>query len=97
MYDIASLRMVIALAGVGIAALALLLKLSARKPKRAEKWEKAEIMKKLLALSEQDPALASAAPSVRLRATTSKPVSRPSSAYMKASNKTSLPARVKSR
>jgi hypothetical protein len=93
MYDIASLRMVIALAGVGVAALALLLKLSARKPKRAEKWEKAEIMKKLLALSEQDPALASAAPSVRLRTTPAKPRMRPSGAHMKAMTSTTLPAR----
>jgi len=93
MYDIASLRLVIALAGVGVAALALLLKLFARKPKRAEKWEKAEIMKKLLALSEQDPALASAAPSVRLRATTTKSGMRPSGAHMKAITSTALPSR----
>jgi hypothetical protein len=93
MYDIASLRLVIALAGVGVAALALLLKLFARKPKRAEKWEKAEIMKKLLALSEQDPALASAAPSVRLRARATKPGMRPSGAHMKAMTSTALPSR----
>jgi len=34
--------------------LAIMLKVRAAKPKRAEKWEKAEIMKRLLALSEKE-------------------------------------------
>jgi len=97
MIDISSIRTVIALAGLAIGALALALKLRARKPKRAEKWEKAAIMKQLLALSEQDPALATAAPSVRLRAPVSKPTMRPGNARLKASVKTTLPARSKAR
>ena len=42
---------VFAVAAIGVLALAAVL--LAPKPKRAEKWEKAEIMKRLLALSEQ--------------------------------------------
>jgi len=83
--------MIVAL--LATAALFLLTPLGRRKPKRVEKWEKAEIMKKLLALSEQDPALASAAPSVRLRATTTKSGMRPSGAHMKAITSTALPSR----
>jgi hypothetical protein len=97
MIDISSIRTVIALAGLAIGVLALALKLRARKPKRAEKWEKAEIMKKLLALSEQDAGLATAAPSVRMRAPISKPTMRPGNAHLKASVKTNLPARSKAR
>ena len=33
---------------------AILIKARARKPKRADKWEKAQIMKRLLALSERE-------------------------------------------
>lgn len=88
---------VLALAGCALLALALVAKWSKRKPKRAEKWEKAEIMKKLLALSEQDAGLATAAPSVRLRAPAAKPAMRPGNAHLKASVKTTLPARSKSR
>jgi hypothetical protein len=97
MIDISSIRMVMALAGIGVAALALLLKVFARKPKRAEKWEKAEIMKKLLALSEQEGKLATTKPSVRLRAPASKPTMRPSNAHLKAMASTTLPGRSKGR
>lgn len=88
---------VLALAGCAILTLALVAKLSTRKPKRAEKWEKAEIMKKLLALSEQDAGLATASSSVRLRAPASKPAMRPGNAHLKATVKTTLPARSKAR
>ncbi len=87
----------LALAGCAILALALVAKFSTRKPKRAEKWEKAEIMKKLLALSEQDAGMPTAAPSVRLRRPASKPAMRPGNAHLKASVKTNLPARSKAR
>jgi len=97
MIDISSIQTVIALAALAIVALACALKLSRRKPKRAEKWEKAEIMKKLLALSEQDAGLATAAPSVRMRAPVSKPTMRPGNAHLKATTRTTLPARSKAR
>ena len=46
----------IVLVGVAgfLALFAILLKARARKPKRADKWEKAQIMKRLLALSERE-------------------------------------------
>jgi hypothetical protein len=87
----------LALAGCAILALALVAKFLGRKPKRAEKWEKAEIMKKLLALSEQDTALATGAASVRMRAAVSKSTMRPTNAHLKATVKTTLPSRSKVR
>ena len=45
---------VIALGVIAIAVLALVAKLCFSKPKRAEKWEKAEIMRQLLELSERE-------------------------------------------
>jgi len=46
----------IVLAGVAISllAIAVILKARARKPKRVEKWEKAQIVKRLVALSERE-------------------------------------------
>jgi hypothetical protein len=76
--------------------LALVAGLCARKPKRAEKWEKAAIMKQLLALSEQESTVAGPAPSVRLRAPAATPAMRPN-AHLKTSAKTTLPNRVKTR
>jgi hypothetical protein len=92
MIDISSIRLILALAGLGIAGLAFVMKCT-RKPKRAEKWEKAQIMKQLLALSEQEANRVPGARSVRLRPPVSKPAMRPSNAYMKARTKTTLPGR----
>ena len=87
----------VALGALGILMFALLVKLLGGKPKRAEKWEKAEIMKKLLALSEQEENLRRPAPAVRLRAPAPRQASRPAAAHLKASTKTTLPARSKAR
>jgi hypothetical protein len=72
MIGIASTRFAIALGVLAIVGLALVVRLCVGKPKRAEKWEKAEIMKQLLALSESESSPTAAAPSVRLRARPSK-------------------------
>jgi hypothetical protein len=100
MIGISSIGVVIALAGLAIALLALFAKLWAR-PKPAEKWEKAEIMKQLLALSERENSLAATAPSARLRAPASRQAIRSSKAPLKAplktTAKTSLPIRSKTR
>ena len=88
---------VIALGVMAIAALVLLVAVATRKPKRAEKWEKAQIMKQLLALSERENSVAVTAPSVRLRAPASRPGMRPGNAHLKASTKTTLPSRSKNR
>ncbi|PYX36650.1 MAG: hypothetical protein DMG81_15705 [Acidobacteria bacterium] len=97
MMGIASPGMLMALGAVAVLLLALLLKLLGGKPKRAEKWEKAEIMKKLLALSESEANLRQPAPAVRLRAPAPRPTGRPSAAHLKASSKTTLPSRAKAR
>ena len=83
-------------------ALFLLTPLGRRKPKRAEKWEKAEIMRKLLALSEQETAGKSAAGPTRARPAVSRPAPgrapmRPANIPIKANVKTTLPARSKVR
>ena len=93
---------VIALGVMAIAALVLLIALATRKPKRVEKWEKAEIMKKLLALSEQEAGGRQAATAGRTRAVVSRPapsrtVTRPANIPLKASVKTTLPVRSKAR
>ena len=80
-----------------MAALLLMTPLGRRKRKRPEKWEKAEIMRQLLALSEQDQGMKGMAPSVRLRAPVPKAAIRPGTAHMKASSKTTLPSRSKAR
>lgn len=100
MYGI-SPTVLIALAGLTVVALFLLTPLGTRKPKRAEKWEKAEIMRKLLALSENEPGMAKV-PVARSRITITRPVSgrtptRPASVALKGTSKTSLPARSKAR
>ena len=89
--------LMIALGVLTVAALLLMTPLGKRKRKRPEKWEKAEIMRQLLALSEQDQGLKGRAPSVRLRAPAPKTAGRPGTAHMKASSKTTLPSRSKAR
>jgi len=92
----------IALGALAILLLLLLVKFPARKPKRAEKWEKAEIMRKLLALSEQEMAGKSAMGPARTRPAVSRPAPgrapmRPANIPIKANVKTTLPARSKVR
>ena len=89
--------LMIALGVLTVAALFLMTPLGKRKRKRPEKWEKAEIMRQLLALSEQDQGLKGKAPSVRLRPPAPKTTGRPGTAHMKASSKTTLPSRSKAR
>ncbi|HZS95379.1 MAG TPA: hypothetical protein VFA40_01260 [Terriglobales bacterium] len=92
----------IALAVLATAALFLLTPLGRRKRKRAEKWEKAEIMRQLLSLSEQEAGARPAASSARARTAISRPTPtrapmRPSNLPIKANVKTTLPARSKAR
>jgi hypothetical protein len=77
MFGASPIGVVIATAVLAIAVLALVAKLFADKPKRAEKWEKAEIMKQLLALSESENSVLATAPSTRLRAPASGNAMRP--------------------
>jgi hypothetical protein len=90
-----------ALGGLAILVLVLVMKLFTAKPKRAEKWEKAEIMKKLLALSEQEEKRSLATPAAksaaRPRPQPARPVTRPSPAAVKASTKVAMPVRAKAR
>ena len=74
-----------------LAVFAILAKASSGGPKRAEKWEKAEIIKQLLALSEGEKSISATAPSVRFRV----PLSgmRPAKAHQKQIGKTSQPIR----
>jgi len=92
----------IALAVLATAALFLLTPLGRRKRKRAEKWEKAEIMRQLLSLSEQEAGARPATGSARARTASSRPTPtrtpmRPSNLPIKANVKTTLPARSKAR
>jgi hypothetical protein len=93
---------VIAYGVMAIATLVLLMALATRKPKRVEKWEKAEIMKQLLALSEQEAGGRQTASAARARPGGSRPapsrsVTRPANIPLKASVKTTLPVRSKAR
>jgi hypothetical protein len=92
---------VIAYGVMAIAAFVLLMAWATHKPKRAEKWEKAEIMKQLLALSEQE-AGRQVATAARTRPAVSRPMpsrtaTRPANIPLKASVKTTLPPRSKAR
>jgi hypothetical protein len=97
MIGISSIGVRIALGALAVVVLALLAKLCLGKPKRAEKWEKAEIMRQLLALSERENGPARTSPSVRMRPSASRPTMRPGNAHLKAATKTTLPNRSKIR
>ena len=96
MMDLSSTGFMIALGVLAILVLMLAMKLFA-KPKRAEKWEKAEIMKQLLALSEQEEKRSLAASVPRTRTQPSRVATRPTSAPVKASTKVAIPVRAKAR
>lgn len=95
--------LMIALGVLTVAALFLMTPLGRRKRKRPEKWEKAEIMRQLLALSEQEATgRKPAATQARTRPVVSRPMPartpvRPANIPIKANVKTALPARSKVR
>src|SRR5215469_7108192 len=97
MMGLSSTWLMIALGVLAILVLMRVMKLFA-KPKRAEKWEKAEIMKQLLALSDQEEKrrLATAA-AARARTQPARPITRPNPAPGKASTKVAMPVRAKAR
>src|SRR6266481_10067296 len=98
MMGLSSNGFAIALGVVALGVLILVAKVFAGKPKRAEKWEKAEIMKKLLALSEQEEGRRVPAPAAaRSRSSAARPVMRPAQANVKMSSKVRVPVRAKAR
>jgi hypothetical protein len=89
MAGVTPLRTLIALAALAIGMLALATMRWRGKPKqRAEKWEKAEIMKQLLALSEGDARIAAKALPDRATAPTPKRRKRTSPVQVKTPTKT---------
>src|ERR1700756_5055009 len=98
MIGLLSTEVVLALAVAAIALLALVVLLFRRKPKRAEKWEKAEIMKQLLALSEEEEKNRAAQ---AMRARTQAPLAKASMQHanvrMRVAGKGGLPVRAKTR
>ena len=99
MLGMSSISSAILLAALAIALFAALLIIRrARKPKkRPEKWEKAAIMKQLLAMSEREEYFAAKSASMRMRQQAARPGMRPSSAHLKATTKAMLPSRSKTR
>ena len=99
MMDISSTGVVLVAAALAVVVLALAAMLFPRKPKRAEKWEKAEIMKQLLALSENEESLRRPAPTaVRMRTPAiARSATRPGTSPLKATTKATMPARSKAR
>ncbi len=85
----------ISILGIGIvtalALVAILARKYATKPKKAQKWEKAQIMKQLLALSEHEAGASAVAPS-RSRTPPAKPALRPAKFPVKPT-RTSQPIR----
>lgn len=88
----------ILLAGLGLGALAVVGFMLTRKPKsRPEPWEKAEIMKQLLALSDLEPNAVKAKPPVRPRTPAPKQTKRPAAAYSKVPARPTQQAQSKAR
>lgn len=96
MIGLSTTEVVIALAALVLVTV-VLAKLFAGKPKRAEKWEKAEIMKQLLALSEQESGRRVPAPAVRPRTQTPSPVTRPGQVRPKTAGKGTMAVGAKAR
>jgi len=80
-----------------LAGFALVAKVCAGGPKRAEKSEKAEIIKQLLALSERDNRISAAASPARFRSSLSDQGMRPDNTHRKRTAKTSQPIRPNKR
>jgi hypothetical protein len=89
MLSLSSTGFEITLGVVALVVLLLVAKMFTGKPKRAEKWEKAEIMKQLLALSEQEEGRRVTAPAVRVRPQ----AARPGQAQVKATARVAVGAR----
>ena len=100
MIDLSNPWLLVALGALAILVLMLVMKLFT-KPKRAEKWEKAEIMKQLLALSEEEEKRRLGASVTRAKAQPVRPAARSTPATVKASAKPSpkvaIPVRAKAR
>ena len=86
MTSILCIGVVIALAGFVI-----VLKTGARQPKKAQKWEKADIMKQLLALSERETVIPASAPP-RSRTPGALPGTRPAAFPRKPTRSVARPA-----
>jgi hypothetical protein len=99
MFGISSTSSAILLAALAIALFAALLMIRrAQMPKkRPEKWEKAAIMKQLLAMSEREEYFAAKSTSTRARQRASRPGPRPSSAQLRTTAKATLASRSKTR
>jgi hypothetical protein len=100
MIDLSSTWLLVALGALVILVLLLVMKLFPPKRKRAEKWEKAEIMKQLLALSEEEEKRRLGAPVTRAKAQPVRPAARSTPATVKASKpspKVAIPVRAKAR
>jgi hypothetical protein len=97
MMSLSSTWSMIALGVLAIGVLMLVMRLFTAKPKRAEKWEKAEIMKQLLALSDQEEQRRLAASMPRTRTQPSRVATRPTPAPAKMSTKVAIPVRAKAR
>ncbi|GEM_PF-2993611 len=83
----------IVMAASALAALALVVVLLGhRKPKRAEKWEKAAIMKQLLAASEREESMLQMKQAMKARTATPQPGMRPVAAAAKAALRSTTPA-----
>jgi hypothetical protein len=95
MISVSSTGVVIALAVLAIVGCLFVPKLRAGKVKRAEKWEKATIMRQLLALSERENGLAATEPPVRVSAPASRLKMRATKAPVQTTAKTTLPIRSK--
>jgi hypothetical protein len=88
----------LALAVVVIAMLTVVaLRSRSKRKQRPEKWEKAEIMKQLLALSESENSAAAKTPSIRVGVPAPRQAKRTAHAYPKRPAKTTLPIRSKTR
>ncbi len=97
MVDISSPAVTMALGALAIVLLALLAIRLRGKPKRAEKWEKAEIMRQLLALSEQEQNMKQGKPAARTPVPARKVVARSGSLPVNARAKSPVMARTKVR
>ena len=96
MFGISSIGVAIALVALAIAVLSVVSIRCAGKPKkRPEPWEKTEIMKQLLKLSERENSLLVKSPSLQVRAPVSRQGMRPRNAQRKTHAKTTLPIRSK--
>jgi hypothetical protein len=89
-FDLSMTEIVTASAGIAVLTLIVVL-LGNRKPKRPEKWEKAAIMKQLLALSEREESMQRMKQAMKTRTPSPQPVMRQASAASSKSAPTAKP------